>query len=244
MKSLILLAQTILLLVTLSTSPARALTVPEKLVYDVSWTGIKAGTAVQEVSVQGDELHIVNTIHSSGLASALLSVDDKTESVVPRGGRSTVPSFFRENINEGKTHSRKEARFDFSSLTVHAKDLVKKTEKTDPITSKTYDTLSSIYFIRSVELALGQSVSFDLYDFKHLWNAEARVVKREKIGTPLGEFKTLKITSELKSNGVPARAGNTTLWLTDDARRIPVKIVTKLKIGEITLTLVGGSYWP
>ena len=241
MKKLALLC--ILLSVTLLVSPASGLSVPEKLVYDLSWTGIKAGSAVQEVTAQGDELRIVNTIRSSGLLSAVFSIDDKTESVISGKSGLGLPRFFREKINEGKTHTLKEASFDFKSLTVYTKDLLKKSEKSDTISAKTYDSLSSIYFIRSSELVPGQSILFDIYDFKHLWNTEVRVVKREDIRTPLGKFKTLMVTSQLKFQGVSARVGNATVWLTDDSRRIPVRITVKLKLGDITMTLVGGSYW-
>ena len=240
MKKLVILIQAVLLAVSLQVSPVFALTVPERLVYDVSWSGITAGTAVQEVSARGDDLRIVNTVRSSGLLSALFSVDDKTESVVRRD--SSLPGFFRERINEGNTHSLKEARFDFSSLNVETTDLLGKTGRSDAISGRTYDTLSSLYFIRSAELIPGQSIHFDLYDFKRLWNTEVRVEKREQIRTPLGSFKTLKVTSRLKFQGIFAAAGNVTAWLTDDSRHIPVMIRSKLKVGEVTLILVGGSY--
>jgi hypothetical protein len=228
-----------LLVVTLLISPAFGLNVPERLVYDVSWTGLKVGTAVLEVTAQGNDLRIVNTIHSSGLMSAIFSIDDKTESVIStEPSRMGTPNSFRENIKEGKFVTRKEARFNFTSLKVDSSDLLNKTEKTDPISARTYDSLSSIYFIRSSELVPGQTILFDIYDFKHLWNAEVQVVKREEIRTRAGKFQTLMVTSQLKFNGAPSRVGSATFWLTDDSRRIPVKIVTKIKKGEITLTLV------
>ena len=102
----------ILLSVALSVSPASGLTVPERLVYEVSWSGIKAGSSVQEVTALGDELRIVNTIVASGLLSKVFSIDDKTESVISSKGGLGMPRFFREKINEGKTHNMKEACFD------------------------------------------------------------------------------------------------------------------------------------
>jgi len=241
MKMLTLFAYAILL-VTLSVSPASALTVPETLTYEVSWKGMKAGSAVQEVTAVGEELRIVQTIHSSGfLSSFFISIDNKTESVIPRQATGPgLPRFFKENINEGKFHTQKEARFNFTSLRVDSKDLLKKTETSDPISARTYDSLSSVYYIRSIELVPGQSILFDVYDFKHIWNTEVRVVKREEIRTPLGKFKTLMVTSQLKFEGVPARVGNATLWLTDDIRHIPVRMRIKVKVGELELTLVKG----
>lgn len=237
MKTVTLLAQCILL-VTLLVSPATALNVPERLVYDASWSGISAGSAVMEVTAQGDELRLVNTIRSSGMVSTFFYIDDKTESVISRGG---LPRLHQKNIKEGTYRARKEATFNFTTLRVETKDLLKKTGKTDAISPRTYDSLSSIYFIRSSDLVPGRSIYFDIYDFKRLWKTEVRVVKREEIATPLGKFKTIMVVSQLKSTGVSARVGDATFWFTDDSRRIPVRIKTKLKVGEVTLTLVNIS---
>jgi len=235
MKKLSLLARAILLVVMVC-SPAAGVIIPERLVYDVTWSGIKAGSAVLEVTAQGDEFRIVNTIQSTGFVSSFFRIDDKMESRISRSGR---PKFFMKNIKEGKHQSMREVTFDFTSLHADSKDLRAQTAKRDRISAKTHDNLSSIYFIRSSELAPGRSIFFDIYDTKRLLNAEARMVKREKIATALGTFKTVMVTSQLKHNGVAARVGDATFWFTDDSRRIPVKITTKLKVGEITLMLVG-----
>jgi hypothetical protein len=235
------------LFLSLSLLPASALSVPERLVYDVSWTGIKAGTAVQEVSSQGGELHIVSTVHSAGWLSPIFPVDDRTESVLSRSSGSEalgMPKSYHEKINEGKTHTLKQALFDPVQLKVDTKDFIKKTEKSDPISAKTFDSLSCVYFVRSSELFLGRSLFIDIYDCKRLWHTEVQVVRREEISTPLGRFKTIVVKPLLKSEGFFARTGDVTVWLTDDSLRIPVKMTTKVKLGSITATLVGGSYWP
>lgn len=221
---------------------ASAVTVPERLVFDVSWKGIKAGSAVQTITAQGDRITIVNTLRSSGFVSAFFSIDDRTESVISR--ESGLPILYREEIKEGKRRTRKEARFDFASLSVETTDLTKNSRKTDAIGPTTHDRLSSIQFIRSSDLVPGRSTSFKMFDLKRLWDAEVRVVKREEIRTPLGRFRTVVVTSQLMLNGTPAKAGNATFWLTDDRRHIPVRMKSTLKVGEITLDLVGGSYWP
>jgi hypothetical protein len=247
MKILAQLALSVPLLLSLSFSPASALTVPERLVYDISWTGIKAGTAVQEVTSQGGELRIVSTAHSAGWLNSFFKVDDRTESVLHRGTGAEMmgtPKFYREKINEGKTHTLKEAQFDHPRLNVNTKDFLKNTEKNHPISAKTFDSLSCIYFVRSSELVLGKSIFIDIYDCKRLWNTEVQVVRREEIGTPLGRFKTIVVKPLLKSEGFFARTGEVMVWLTDDSLRIPVKMTTKLKLGSITAELVGGSYWP
>jgi hypothetical protein len=160
MNKLAFLAQIILLLLAWSVASASALPTPERFVYDASWGGVSVGSAVQTVTARGDEIAIVNTIRSSGLMSAMFSIDDVMESVVAAGeGAEGKPKAYRENIKEGRYRARKEGRFDFANLTVDSTDLLKKTERSDTISENTYDSLSSIYFIRSRELAPGQTFS-------------------------------------------------------------------------------------
>jgi len=247
MKNLTRLALYIPLVLVGFASVASALTVPERLVYDVSWTGIKAGTAVQEVTLKGGDLHIVSTVHSAGWLTPIFPVDDRTESVVARGAGAEaigMPKTYYEKINEGSFHTLKEAHFDPASLKVNSKDHLKKAEKVDAITAKTFDSLSCVYFVRSSDLIIGKSLFVEIYDFKRLWNTEVQVVRREEIDTPVGTFKTIVVKPLLKSEGLFARTGEVTVWLTDDRLRIPVKMTTKVKLGKITATLVGGSYWP
>lgn len=246
MKKLVQICS-LLLLCGACAAPAFALTIPERLVYDVSWTGIKAGTAIQEVSTQGGELHIVSTVHSAGWINPFFPVDDRTESVLLKSGGPEnlgMPRSYHEKINEGRTHTLKEAQFDSVRLKVDTRDFIRKTEKSDPISARTFDSLSCIYFVRSSELVLGKSLYIDIYDCKRLWNTEVQVVRREEISTPLGRFKTIVVKPLLKSEGFFARTGEVTVWLTDDRLRIPVKMTTKVKLGSITAMLVGGSYWP
>lgn len=247
MKKSLLSVVTFSLFLLLSALSASALSLPERLVYDVSWTGIKAGTAVQEVTAKGGELHIVSTVRSAGWINPFFPVDDRTESVLARAGAGCelgMPRSYHEKINEGGTHTLKDAFFDPVRLRVETKDHLKKTEKSDAISPKTFDSLSSIYFVRSSDLVIGKSLYIDIYDCKRVWKTEVRVVRREEIETSLGRFKTIVVKPLLKCEGFFARTGDVTVWLTDDDLRIPVKMTTKVRLGSITATVVGGSYWP
>ncbi|HJV65078.1 MAG TPA: DUF3108 domain-containing protein [Geomonas sp.] len=246
MKTLTLLALCTFLVLPLSAGRASAVTGPEKLVYDVSWTGVKAATAVQEVTTSGNDVRIVSTTRSAPWLNAFFTVNDRAESVIAKSDSAEhlVPKYYREQINEGGFHTHKEAQFDCRNSKVEMKDYLKKTEKTDPISQKTFDSLSSIFVVRNMDLVVGKSVFIDIYDCKRLWKTEVQVVGREEVKTPVGRFKTIVVKPQLKCEGFFARTGEVTVWLTDDAQRIPVKMTTKVKIGKITAMLVGGSYWP
>lgn len=235
-----------ILLLYLPTAGA-AFPIPERLEFEVSYTGIPAGRAVQEVKQVGDEIQIVSTAKSADWLNLFFPVDDRIESVLISGAPSNyigVPRLYRERIREGWTRFQKDAVFDRQELEVTTNDFLKKSETTRKITNRTYDTLSSFFYFRSVPLQVGTSYFIDIFDCKKLWNTEVQVLRREEVVTPLGRFKTVVIKPILKFEGIFARTGDMFIWLTDDDRRIPVQMKSKVRIGSITATLVGGSYWP
>jgi hypothetical protein len=235
---------TVLLIVP---SDATSFPIPERLEFEISYTGITAGHAVQEVTLEGNEVHIVSTARSADWLKLFFPVDDRIDSYLVAGAPPLsigVPRLYRERIREGWTRFQKDAAFDRQKLDVTTKDFLKKTETTHKITKLTYDTLSSFFYFRSVPLKVGSSTFIDIFDCKRLWNTEVQVLRREEIETPLGKFRTVVIKPLLKSEGIFARTGDMYIWLTDDERRIPVLMKSKVKIGSIKATLVGGSYWP
>ncbi len=68
------------------------------------------------------------------------------------------------------------------------------------------------------------------------------MLRKEKVGVPAGEFDTIVVKPLMKSEGIFSRKGEIYIWLTDDERRIPVMLKTKVKIGSVNATLVGGTY--
>ncbi len=228
-------------------STVSAFPIPERLEFEISYTGIPAGRAVQEVNQVGDEIHIISTAKSADWLKLFFPVDDRIESILISGVPPLyigVPRLYRERIREGWTRFQKDAVFDRNKLEVNTKDFLKNSETTQKISKRTYDTLSSFFYFRSVPLQVGTSYYIDIFDCKKLWNTEVQVLRREEITTSLGRFKTVVIKPLLKSEGIFARTGDMHIWLTDDERRIPVQMKSKVRIGSITATLVGGSYWP
>jgi hypothetical protein len=226
---------------------AAAFPIPERLEFDVSYAGISAGRVVQEVTETGGEVHIVSTARSAAWLRFFFPVEDRIESILVPGPspRSIgVPRLYRERIREGWTRFQKDAVFDQRKMEVFTKDFLNNTESTQKITGQTYDTLSSFYFFRSIPMQVGKSYFIEVFDCKKLWSTEVQVLRHEEIETPLGKFKTVLIKPVMKYNGIFARTGDIFIWLTDDERRIPVQMKSTVRVGNITATLVGGSYWP
>lgn len=233
-----------LLFIACSSFPASAQMIPEKLVFDLTWAGIKAGTATQEIINDNGVIKIVSTARSADWISVFFKVDDRIESVL--AGTSLtglgLPKTYRMKIHEGKTRRDKEITFNRSKRLALYVDHVNGEKKDFEINANTLDTLSSFYFVRSMPLEVGKSVFIDVFDSKRLWNTEVQVLRREKIRTVLGTFNTIVVKPLMKSEGIFEKKGDMYIWLTDDKRRVPVKMKTKVPVGSITATLVGGTF--
>ncbi|MEI6569705.1 MAG: DUF3108 domain-containing protein, partial [Verrucomicrobiota bacterium] len=193
-------------------------TIPERLEYEVSYAGIPAGRAVQEVTQSGNDIHIVSTARSAEWLNYFFRVEDRIESVLSAG----TPRLFHERISEGRTRYQKDAVFDRQNMEVVTRDFLNKSETTHKISSQTYDTLSGFYYFRTIGLQVGKSSFIEIFDCKKLWNTEVQVLRREEIEIALGRFQTVVIRPILQSEGIFARTGDLHIWLTDDDRRIPV----------------------
>lgn len=223
----------------------QAFRIPEKLVFDLTWTGVQAGTATLEIANDKGQIKIISTARSADWVSVFYTVDDRIESLLQSGQTLMLPGLpekYRVRLREGRHRRDKEVIFDHAKQQAIFIDHRKGEKKTYRIEEKTLDPLVSFYVIRTMKLDVGKSVYVDIFDSKKLWKVEVQVLRREKITTKLGAFNTLVIKPLMQSEGIFNRKGDMYIWLTDDPNRIPVKMQTKVAVGSITATLAGGTY--
>lgn len=99
------------------------------------------------------------------------------------------------------------------------------------------DELSFIYFLRTVPLEPGGALRFDRH-FEAARNPTlVKVVGRELLRTPAGAFNTLVVEMQVRDDRMKGGAA-IRLHLSDDARRLPVRIETSVPVaGKAVLTL-------
>jgi hypothetical protein len=221
--------------------------VPEKFVYDLTWTGIKAGTATLELKSDGDKTKIISRAQSADWVSVFYTVDDRAESILlgdPAGSFQVKQLNYELKTREGKHRKHKEVIFDpYKNKGTYIDHLSKKNkEKEYDLPHPVFDPLSSFYYVRSLNLVVGKSVFVTVFDSNKVWNVEVQVLRREKISIPEGTFDTIVVKPLMKSEGIFSRKGDILIWLTDDAKHIPVQMQTKVVVGSITATLVQGYY--
>ena len=218
--------------------------IPEKFIYELTWTGIKAGTASLELRNEGEQVKIVSTAQSAPFISTFYKVDNLVESTLLRESLESFfqPSRYRLKIREGRYRRDKEVIFTHGNNKVVYIDHLKNEKKEIDITQPVFDPLSGFYHIRTLKLSVGQPVHLTIFDSKKVWDIEVQVLRKEKVTLPTGTVNTFVIKPMMKSEGIFSRKGEMLIWLTDDGNRIPVKMQTKVAIGSITATLVRGFY--
>lgn len=108
-----------------------------------------------------------------------------------------------------------------------------------PTSRAPLDDVAFFYWIRTVPLEVGKTYQYNNYFRAEQNPVVVKVEKREEKEMPDGsKVQTLLLRPIVdEENGMFSKKSKAKLWLTDDARRIPVEIETNLFIGTLKLIL-------
>lgn len=210
----------------------------ERLVFELSWFKLKGGTAVMEVSeddLQGRKSYHLSAVTASNkFVDTFYKVRDRVDSFIHTDNLSSYR--YKVHQEEGDFRRDKEINFDYTKGTA----TYIKNQKTSvhSIPSLVQDAFSSLYYLRTKKLTVGKTETINVFEDKKLWQLEVQVLGKEKIQTPAGAFDTIMVKPILKFEGIFQRKGDVYIWLTDDNRRMPVRMRSKIKIGSISADLV------
>jgi hypothetical protein len=100
------------------------------------------------------------------------------------------------------------------------------------------DELSFIYYLRTLALESDSVALLDRHYDRDRNPVSVRVVGRDTIRTPAGTFATIVVEMRVKDPAHYGREGTIRLHLSDDARRLPVRIESSVPVlGTTVLTL-------
>jgi len=104
------------------------------------------------------------------------------------------------------------------------------------------DVLSAIYFIRTQRLEVGKSFEIFIGDGGNVYTIPVKVIEKKKMKTVLGRVDVLRVNPELFGPGrlIDEEQGEFSLWVTADARHIPIggRVKTDYGIFDIKLKRV------
>jgi hypothetical protein len=216
--------------------------VGETLSYDVSWSSyLTAGSATTTVkekkpSFGSTAYYIVAEGRPTTLLSKLYSVyykiDTLLDSVTLLPQRGSVYS------EEGKRHRFKASQFDRVAKKVLFEYKADTTVKADFATSAvTQDALSAVYVLRAIPLKAGDKMTMPVTDNGINYKVQFDVGGVEKVRTPMGEQPALKVRLSVFDDKNAAVGKNVAIWISEDARHLPVKLQADLPVGSFNLLL-------
>jgi hypothetical protein len=100
------------------------------------------------------------------------------------------------------------------------------------------DILSSLYYVRTLDLEVGRSVYLPNHDNGKNYPLEIIVHKRERVTVDAGTFDTLVLEPVVLGESLFQQKGRMKVWVTDDAIKMPVLMKTKIIVGAIAVVLV------
>ena len=229
------------------TASAREAQVPfkvgESLRYDVSWSAVLvAGTATAQVVdskpagtgagaysilVEGRPVPMLARLYN--LYYKMESLLDTVTLLSQRG------SLYSE---EGADKTTGTTRFDRAARRAFYERQADTTIKTDfAIPAGTQDGLAAFYAIRGHAFKPGERFTIPVTDSGGLYTVSVDVAQPESIRAPIGDVSAWKLTVGITdAQGQPVWK-NIALWVSNDARRLPVKMQAELPVGSFVLVL-------
>ena len=210
------------------------LRVGEKLTYDISWKKIPAARRtdwiMQKTSMKGEDVYYIHSEMKTRSLFRVYSFQRHEETYL--NPMTLSPVYFRNRLQDQKY--RATVTIDFREETAEyvklsrpkSKSPERREIKVIEIPVGTQDELSTLYFLRSKEFELGKTYFFPIITKGKVQKVTLTVERREMVKSKaLGRVKTLVLQTS---------AGDR-FWLTDDARRLPVK--AESKIGQLTVKI-------
>lgn len=106
------------------------------------------------------------------------------------------------------------------------------------IDNVSHDLISGLYSLRLMPLAIGKTFRMSVSDSGLVYSIPVRVTAREQQRTIFGKQWCFRVVPEVFGrNRLIEREGDLTIWITDDARRLPVRAVANTPYGKVDIRL-------
>ncbi len=212
--------------------------VGERLNYDISWGSFSSvGKASFEVRQQGTlggnrVLEFFGEASSVGSARTLINVNDQVSSLVLLDSLMPVKTELR--LREGKRSKQSTATYNRET---NLMTLSGGGESSIP--PGAFDMVSLFYAVRAADLKIGMAREFIFFDANNRPQLlTIKVVKQESIGGPMGTRDALRVDVLAPE---PANLLLAQTWISNDAKRLPLYLVTRTRFGELRFQMISAA---
>lgn len=219
----------------------------ERQTWNVGYLGFSAGTAT--VTIQPFKYinnrkvyHLDATAKTSALMNLFYSLDDRIESFFDYEGLFThrfhmVLDETKQKRDAVEIHDIEKMNVFYWSRLNHAERGFEEKKETFPIRPYSQDTLTALYYLRSVLLTDNTVIKLPMVVEGKTFDVDAAVIRHETCGTPLGQRNCAVIRPQTRLDGILQQTADNFIWISDDAERMIVKIEAHVKIGSVVVNL-------
>lgn len=210
--------------------------------YQVRWLFVVAGHV--DIAVQPDDQQADPTSRHFSLTAQTLPFIDIFHKVRDQidafTDREVTHSLVYQKVQSGSSNRDIEILFDWRNRTARYRNF-DKSEPPVSIPKGTLDPLSAYFYMRTLDFSTDDEISRPVTDGKKLVIGHARILGRERIKVPAGEFDCFLVEPDMKEvRGVFEKEKNARLlvWLTADCRHLLVRAKSKVVVGSFVAELV------
>ena len=187
---------------------------------------------------------VKSEIESKGTLSGLILKDFLQKYASTVDGRNFSVLETVKSDRQGKRARSSRAIFDYKA----AKVVYVETDPNDgarpplhvasDIEAGTQDLISAVYALRRAPLAVGKNFDVKVSDSGLVYTIPVRVTAREQQKSILGKVWCFRLEPEVfGKNRLIEKDGNMIFWITDDARRLPVRAQINADVGRVEVKL-------
>lgn len=214
----------------------------EKLRYKMSYSGfLKAGTAVlelNEVELDGKKVfYSRGSGWTSGIIKWFFKIDDVYESYFDKD--TIKPYYFKRKIDEGGYKKHRNTQFNYDSKEAYVQDFINQKD-TIIAFSNVQDMMSSFYYLRTQDvkgMKKGDEIAIDMFMDSQVYPFKLRYLGKDVLKTKFGKINTLVFRPLVQSGRIFKAEESVTIWITDDANKIPIKMQADLSVGSLRAEL-------
>lgn len=208
----------------------------EVLDYEIQYGVVSVGRArleTREVERHRDRpvLELLSRAKSAQWIDTVYKVRDEISSLFDLEALYSLR--FRKQLREG------DYKADFEAEYLHEEGVARYADGSESeLVPGSQDILSALFYVRAFALREGMVLHIPVHDGKKSYPLRVAVTGRERVETRLGSYDCLVLEPTLQSQGLFKSEGRMLIYLSDDARRLPVKLKARAPVGAFTSELV------
>jgi Protein of unknown function (DUF3108) len=178
--------------------------------------------------------HVVGDGTSNNSYDWIFKVRDRYESYIDTA--TLQPYKFLRDVNEGGYKIYESVSFNQKANTaVTAKGVFK-------VPNCVQDVLSAIYYARNINFnnyKPDDKIPFNMFLDNEVYSLYIKYVGKEKVKTKYGKFNAIKFKPLLVKGTIFEGGENMTVWVSDDANHIPLRIESPIAVGSVKVDMMG-----